>query len=137
MSVSPERSYKQHAYGVTRRSETAFIYVKIPVSAGRPTRNREREHQIDEVLTEKNIGMVLGWGSSLGEERNDGSRSVAFDRIDIEVADVFAARHILHELLPKLGAPAGTEIHYKQDGANLQDVYSCLGWVLGQLLPSK
>ncbi|MCJ0762155.1 hypothetical protein [Variovorax terrae] len=109
-----------------------FMYVKIPVGADSGDELHQREETIDQALQGQGIGSVLGWGDSLGEPRPDGSRVAAFVRIDIDVTDQAAARTLLQDLLPALGAPVGTEIHYTVDHAALQDVYAASGWLLAQ-----
>ena len=43
-----------------------------------------------------------------------------------------AALELLRRLLPELGMPAGTEIHYRHGTTSLQDVYSGSAWALEQ-----
>lgn len=110
---------------------SAFLHVKVPVGHGArdlADAVHGRENGIDQALAERQLGSVLGWGDSLGGARHDGSRAVAFRRIDIEVTDLAAARQLLHELLPRLGTPAGTEIHWTQDHASRVDVRTDAGW---------
>ena len=113
-----------------------FVYVRIPVQPHRDADPlHQREDQIDQALRAQGIGMVLGWGDSLGERRADGSRVAAYLRIDINVSDLVAARTALRHLLPRLEAPAGTEIHYTLHGVGLQDVATATGWLLEQPMP--
>jgi hypothetical protein len=91
-----------------------------------------REDEIDQVLKEKGIGSVLGWGDSLGDALTDGSRGVAFTRVDIDVTDLVAARAVLRATLPVLGVPTGTEIHYAIEHKNFEDVFTPSGWLLDQ-----
>ncbi|MDE2400629.1 MAG: hypothetical protein KGL90_03080 [Burkholderiales bacterium] len=109
-----------------------FVYVKIPGVIEPSERGRKYEERIDQALGEQGCGSVAGWGSSLGNAQADGSRAVEFHRIDIDVTDPTLARSVLQQLLPTLGAPPGTEIHYTRDQAKLQDVYTPSGWVLDQ-----
>ena len=112
---------------------TEFVYVRIPVKPRRGTDPlHQREDRIDQALRAQGIGAVLGWGDSLGERRADGSRVAAYLRIDIHVSDLAAARTALRYLLPKLEAPAGTEIHYTLQGSNLQDMATATDWLLEQ-----
>lgn len=108
-----------------------FVYVKIPTAAGAEDRDLARAEALDQLLRDQDIGSVLGWGPSLGERRPDGSRPVAFHRIDIEIAELESGLAALHQFLPALGALAGTEIHYRRERQNLQDVYAEAGWRLG------
>lgn len=111
-----------------------FIYIKIPMAAGAADADLQRDDAIDQALREGGLGAVLGWGASLGDRRPDGSRPVAFHRIDVEVLDLAGARAALRHILPGLGAPAGTEIHYKLGGRDWQDLYAPSGWLLEQPL---
>jgi hypothetical protein len=109
-----------------------FLYVKIPVVKDAFDQFHRLEDKIDQILTEKGVGSVAGWGESLGDALPDGSRPVAFTRIDVDVADIAAARAVLQASLPALGAPTGTEIHYTIDQRNFNDVYGQSGWLLDQ-----
>ena len=110
----------------------SFLYVKVPVDHEMSSPGHVIEERIDQALCERAMGCVLGWGSSLGEADEDGRRHVAFHRIDIEVADQDVALELLRRLLPELGMPAGTEIHYRHGTTSLQDVYSGSAWALEQ-----
>lgn len=109
-----------------------FIYVKIPALPGTENENLDRDEAIDQALRERGIGSVLGWGASLGDRQPDGFRPVAFHRIDVEVLDLARGRAALQEILPGLGAPVGTEIHYKLGRRDLQDLYAATGWLAEQ-----
>lgn len=115
---------------------TLFLYVKIPNIPGAESQYLDRDDAMDQILRERGMGSVLGWGDSLGGMRPDGSRPVAFHRVDVEVNDLTSARLALHEILPALNVPSGTEIHYTLGGQKFQDVYSLSGWLLEQPLSS-
>ena len=115
-----------------------FVFVRIPVKPRRGTDPLHlREDRIDQALRAQGIGMVVGWGDSLGERRADGSRVAAYLRIDIQVSNLAAARTALRYLLPKLEAPAGTEVHYTLQGAHLQDLATATEWLLEQPGPGR
>jgi hypothetical protein len=109
-----------------------FLYVKIPVTKDVVDPIHSREDAIDQALRKKGVGSVLGWGSSLGEVQPDGSREVAYTRIDIDVTNIDAARTLLQATLPALVVPAGTEIHYTIEQQNQKDVYVQSEWLLNQ-----
>ncbi len=111
----------------------SFLYVKTPAAQGVEGDDRSLDDAIDDLLRECALGEVLGWGSSLGATQADGTRPVAFHRIDIQVQDLASARSSLHTALPGLGVPAGTEVHYFIDGVHLLDVYAPPGWQLAQV----
>ena len=109
-----------------------FIYIKIPGNIQPLERGELFEDRIEPVLLERGIGSVSGGGSSLGDAGPDGYREVVFCGIDIEAVDRETTLTALRELLPKLNAPAGTEIHYTTGGARSQDVLTRTGWLLHQ-----
>ncbi len=111
---------------------SAFIYLKIPVVGGQESADHSLDEAIDQALQQRGLGTVLGWGSSLGNRRANGSRPVAFHRIDMEVHDLQAARAGLHQVLPLLDVPAGTEAHYFIDDRHLMDLYEPPSWRLQQ-----
>ncbi len=111
-----------------------FVFVKIPVGRHGADPLHLREEQMDEALRAQGLGMVVGWGDSLGERRADGSRAVVYLRVDVHVHDLATALPVLRGLLPALGAPHGTEIHYALDGRILHDTVEATGWRLEQAL---
>lgn len=114
---------------------TLFVYVKIPIVADLVDQVRQRANKIDLILKETGIGSVIGWGDSLGDKQPNGSRVVAFHRIDIEVKDLPATRFALQAALPLLEVSRGAEIHYTIEGKALMDVYSISGWLVEQPIP--
>jgi hypothetical protein len=116
---------------------SGFIFVKIPLNRRYDEADplHRREDAIDQMLRSQGLGLVVGWGDSLGERRPDGQRPPAYIRIDINANDLQAARSALRALLPTLGAPAGTEIHYTLGGRSLQDIALDTGWQLEQAMP--
>jgi hypothetical protein len=114
-----------------------FVYLKIP----RGRRERDPLHRlaadIDGQLRARGVGNVAGWGDSLGEEQADGSRPIAYTRIDVDVSDIAAARALLHDALATLHVPAGTELHFCHAGQDLFDVYGLSGWSLDQAMPAQ
>ncbi|MBU4423942.1 MAG: hypothetical protein KKG12_09285 [Gammaproteobacteria bacterium] len=118
----------------TTEAIAGFIFVKIPVGRRHDESDplHRREDTIDQMLRAQSLGLVVGWGDSLGERRPDGLRPAAYIRIDINAHDVQAVRSALRALLPTLGAPAGTEIHYTLAGHSLRDMALDAGWQLEQ-----
>jgi len=108
----------------------AFLFVKIPVTRHTVDPLHQREDRIDQALRARRVGMVIGWGDSLGAARTDGKRIAEFIRIDITAPVLDHARVALHALLPELDAPMGTQIHYTLDGQHRMDVATELGWQL-------
>ncbi|KAB2902818.1 MAG: hypothetical protein F9K35_03670 [Burkholderiaceae bacterium] len=120
-----------------REAPQFFVFVKIPVDRHTIDPLHQREEQLDEALRAQGLGTVVGWGDSLGERRADGSRVAAYIRIDITVNDLARALALLRERLPALGASAGTEIHYTEDGRYLVDRASDGGWLTAQTPPPR
>jgi len=83
------------------------------------------------VLEAEGIGEVTGGGSSLGDERPDGTRPIEYIGVDVDLNDLDIGLPVVRKALVKLGAPNGTELHYTRDGAKLQDVFSDGEWKLG------
>lgn len=109
-----------------------FIYVKIPVVNQVVDQRHQLEDKVDQILQENGVGSVAGWGDSLGDALADGSRPVAYTRIDVDVSNLASARELLQTNLPSLGAPTGTEIHYTIDGRRMKDVYLESEWLRDQ-----
>ena len=128
-----------HSATTQTESITGFIFVKIPVGRRHDEADplHRREDTIDQMLRSQGLGLVVGWGDSLGERRPDGQRPAAHIRIDINANDVQATRSALRALLPTLGAPAGTEIHYTLAGHSLRDVALDTGWQLEQAMQPR
>lgn len=108
-----------------------FVYLKIPGDIGPRERAERFEDPIDAALAQDELGEVSGGGSSLGHARADGSRPIEFCGIDIDVTDREVALALLRVLLPGLGLPAGSELHYTAAGRQLQDVFGGDAWDVG------
>ena len=113
-------------------SEPELIYVFLPESIGPMDRGDKYEDPIIDELERLGLGEVSGAGTSLGEEQPDGSRYIESCGIDVDTNDVRAAREALRAILPKLGCPKGTQLHYDMFGRELQDEYNGEDWALEQ-----
>lgn len=109
-----------------------FVYIKIPEDIGPIARGGKYEDPLDKQLSINGLGEVSGGGSQLGEERLDGTSSIAFAIVDVDVTDLQKALVLLRGELQTLNAPCGTEIHYTHEETKLQDEYHSDGWVLAQ-----
>lgn len=109
---------------------TAFIYLKLP--ATEMPREHGLEDRIDQALRLAGLGSVLGWGSSVDGSAAGAGLTMAYQRIDIEVEELDGARRLLQSLLPSLGIPSGTELHYTRQRQALQDLYQPGGWLQAQ-----
>jgi hypothetical protein len=105
-----------------------FLYVKIPFASHASDHIHQLEDEVDQVLKEHGLGSVAGWGNSLGDARPDGSRPVAYTRIDVDVSNLALAVALLQASLPSFGTPAGTEIHYTVDQRHRKATYSGSSW---------
>ncbi|MDB5823446.1 MAG: hypothetical protein JWR21_2150 [Herminiimonas sp.] len=110
-----------------------FLYVKIPVDHV-SDQTHQFEDKLDQILNDTGLGSVAGWGDSLGVAQPDGSRRVAYTRIDVDVSDLASARALLRTNLPSFGVPTGTEIHYTIDNRHFKDIYRKPDWLLDQPL---
>ena len=109
-----------------------FIYIKIPDAIQPLDRGAVFEDQIDAALEPRELGHVSGGGSLLGNNRPDGTRPIEFCGIDVETTDRVAVLEILRRLLPDLGIPLATELHYTAAGAKLQDRFLGADWAIGE-----
>ena len=114
-------------------AEPELVYVFIPESIGPVDRGDKYEDPIIDELERVGLGEVSGAGTCLGEQRADGTRLIESCGIDVDTDDVEAARAALRTLLPKLGCPKGTQLHFTASGKELQDEYDGADWLLDDL----
>lgn len=111
-------------------SEPELIYIFLPESIGPMDRGDKYEDPIIDELERLGLGEVSGAGTSLGDEGPDGKRPIVSCGIDVDTNDVAAARTMLRTLLPRLGCPEGTQLHYNLPGGPRQDEYVGGDWTL-------
>lgn len=109
-----------------------FVYVKIPAPIQPLDRGTLFEDPIDDALQPQDLGYVSGGGSLLGDALPDGTRPIEFCGIDIDTTDRAAVLQILRELLPTLGIPRASELHYTANGLKLQDRFLGASWAIGE-----
>ena len=109
-----------------------FVFVKIPASIQPLDRGTLFEDSIDAALEPQDLGHVSGGGSLLGDTLPDGTRPIEFCGIDIDTTDRAAVLEILRELLPTLGIPLASELHYTANGHKLQDRFLGDSWSIGE-----
>lgn len=109
-----------------------FVYIKIPLAIQPMDRGERFEDEIDDALSAEGLGEVSGGGSLLGNPGPDGRRSIEFCGIDVDTDDREAALKVLRNLLPGLGAPPLTELHYTANGQRLQDAFLGHDWRIGE-----
>jgi hypothetical protein len=113
-----------------------LIYIHVPESIGPIDRGDKYEEPIIEELERLGLGEVSGAGTALGEPRPDGTRPIESCGIDVDTHDVDATRDALRALLPTLGCPAGTQLHYRAEDKELNDEFDGSAWALGQERPA-
>ena len=113
-------------------SEPELVYVFLPESLGPIDRGDKYEDPIIDELERLGLGEVSGGGSALGDLRPDGTRLIESCGIDVDTDDPEATREALRALLPKLGCPKGTQLHYRIADKPLQDEYDGTNWTLGK-----
>jgi hypothetical protein len=113
-------------------TEPDLVYVFLPEPLGPIDRGDKYEEPIIDELERLGLGEVSGAGSSLGDPRPDGTRPIEFCGIDVDTDDVDKTREALRVLLPKLGCPKGTQLHYRLADNPVQDEYDGADWMLGK-----
>lgn len=113
-------------------SQGEFVYVKIPEALMPLDRGDKYEDPLHEILEAKNAGATTGGGSSLGDERADGTRPIEFVGIDLDLFDLESGLPVLREALIELAVPADTEIHYTRGDSKLLDRFTGGSWELAQ-----
>lgn len=113
-------------------AETELVYVMLPESLMPLDRGDRYEDPLDDELQASGVGYVSGGGSSLGDERPDGSRLIEYCGVDVEARDLDAVLELLRRKLPELECPSGTQLHYRKGEVPLQDEFDGASWSLGQ-----
>ena len=111
---------------------TEFVYVMLPEGLMPIDRGDRYEDPIDDELQAGGLGYVSGGGSSLGDERPDGTRLIEYCGVDIEAHDLGGVLDLLRRKLQELGCPKGTQIHYRMSDAPVQDEFDGITWQNGE-----
>ena len=109
-----------------------FVYIKICDAIQPLDRAEVFEDPIDAALKPQELGHVSGGGSLLGNPLADGTRRIEFCGIDVDTTSRDAVLLILRKLLPDLGIPLATELHYTTGGTKLQDRFLGADWAIGE-----
>lgn len=106
-----------------------FVYVKVPLR-GLAKQALDALHQaLESALETSATGSLLSWGTSVPSAGASESDPGSFHRVDIELHDdLEAGLQVLREVLPRLSAAHGTELHFTVHGAALQQTLSEAGW---------
>ena len=92
--------------------ETTFVFIKILDSIMPIERGEKYEDPLDNALKSAGLGEVTGGGSQLGSPKADGSASIAWVGVDVELNDIERGVPFLVAELKKLGTPKGSTIEY-------------------------
>lgn len=103
-------------------ASSVFVFVKIPESIMPVERGEKYEDPLDIALKKAGVGEVTGGGSQLGEPDKDGSPTINWVGIDVDLTDQATSLPLLKAELKRLGAPQGTTIEYELDGKTTTDV---------------
>ncbi len=117
------------------RDASAFIYVFLPRGLSVEDREERYEEPLHEALGEASLGVVSGGGTGLGVPDEDGNREIEFSGVDVDAddeANVPAILELLRGMLPTLGCPRGTQLHYTLAEVPLQDEFDGSNWSLRQ-----
>lgn len=109
-----------------------FVYVRLPGCIEPQERGERFADPIDAALGAASLGVVSGGGSSLSDERPDGSRVVEWCGLDIDVTDLHAALAVLRATLLELDAPDLSELQYTDNGVRLRDQLRNGVWATGE-----
>ncbi len=98
------------------------VFVKIPESIMPVERGEKYEDPLDIALKKAGVGEVTGGGSQLAEPGKDGSPTIDWVGIDVDLTDPATGLPLLKSELKRLGAPQGTTLEYEIDGKTTTDV---------------
>ena len=82
-----------------------FFYIRIPEPLYPAERGEKYEEPLAEALRAAQLGKVNGGGQQLGE-----GNSIVYCGVDVILTERVRGLEVLREVLPRLGAPAGTVI---------------------------
>lgn len=110
--------------------QTDLIYIVLPESLDPLDRGERYEDSIEVELKLSKLGYVSGGGSSLGDEKPDGSRDIEWCGIDIDTVNIEKCRVLLREHLRELGCLAGTQLQFRTGNIPLRDEFDGNAWQL-------
>ncbi len=102
-------------------SEPLFVFVKLPESIEPLERGRKYEDPLSAALERDNVGEITGGGSQLGELQPDGTRTIEWVGIDVELTDATRGLATLRAELKRLGAPPGTVMEYTRNAVGVEE----------------
>ncbi len=112
-----------------RSDDCFFVYIKIPEDIQPLARGDKYEDPLQERLSAQELGEVTGGGSQLGDNTPEGSPTIEYCGIDVDVRDLSAGLELLRSALRELNAPVGTELQYTINDQMLQDMLQPQGWL--------
>jgi hypothetical protein len=108
-----------------------FMLVTIPEPPGWDNGD-EYAARLEPFLARNGAGEVTGVRTSSGLDRPDGTREPWYGQLEIQATDIEAARRLLREVMPTLGATDGSTVHYLEGDIQLQDRLVGDGWQFGE-----
>lgn len=102
-------------------TSSVFVFVKIPESIMPIERGKKYEDPLDIALKKAGVGEITGGGSQLGEPDKNGSPTIDWVGIDVDLTDQANGLPLLKAELKRLGAPQGTTLEYELNGKETTD----------------
>lgn len=91
-----------------------FVTARLPESIMPLDRADRYEDPLDDALSPRNLGEVIGGGSQL-----TGEKEIEFVDIDLELANLDEAVDVVKQVLEEAGAPVGSELRFERDGRDV------------------
>ncbi|HXI85652.1 MAG TPA: hypothetical protein VNL17_16350 [Verrucomicrobiae bacterium] len=101
--------------------EPQLVLVWIPEQIGPRDRSAKYEDPLDAALKKEAVGEVNGGDTRLSASNADGTRSIEWVGLDVDLSDFEKGLPILKRELLRLGAPAGTILEYSRNGQKLEE----------------
>ena len=110
----------------SRSSETApdepqLVLVWIPEQIPPPDRSAKYEDPLDAALKKEAVGEVNGGDTRLSAPNAEGTKSIEWVGLDVDLSDFERGLPILRRELLRLGAPPGTILKYSRNGQKLEE----------------
>jgi len=102
-------------------NEPQLVQVWIPEQIQPPDRGAKYEDPLDAALKKEAVGEVNGGDTRLSAPNADGTRSIEWVGLDVDLSDFERGLSILKRELLRLGAPPDTVLEYSRDGQKLEE----------------
>ncbi|MDR7191940.1 hypothetical protein [Luteimonas terrae] len=97
------------------------VFVRIPEAIWPVARGEKYEDPIDAALRGAGLGEVTGGGSQLGPSAPDGTPTIEWVGIDVELSELERGLPLLKRELRRIGAPAETAIESRRGGTQVSE----------------